>query len=137
MRSTDGVALRAVWISERRIRNAGVRPADVTLDRECILSGTDIAAVDTLQAERFQMPDQVAFAAAQLGESLDAVTTQVRYQRRHRFERSRIEIGLATFEAKYVFPFIVPLSKRNRIVHFARRHQWSASFGRRDALHFV
>ena len=42
------------------------------VERKRILAGADVAGIDAAQAERFQMPDQVAVAGAWLGKGSDA-----------------------------------------------------------------
>ena len=42
------------------------------VERKRILAAADVAGIDAAQAERFQMPDQVAVAGTRLGKGPDA-----------------------------------------------------------------
>src|SRR6478672_10143137 len=51
----------------------------------------------TVEAEGFQMPDQVALACAGLGEALDAFVAKIRNQRQRSSQRRRVEVQRARF----------------------------------------
>ena len=93
------------------------RPGRVRDDRigravmvECkrILTVTDVAGIDTAQAEDFQMPHQCAVASTRLGKAADA--TKVRNQRDHCCRWRRVEISLAALEVGPLAHQLAPVS---------------------------
>src|SRR5438128_1495593 len=60
------------------------------------MAGADVASVDTVQAEGFQMPDQSAVTSTWLGEAADG--PKVRNQRHCRRPWCHVEVGGATLE---------------------------------------